>query len=562
MNMNPALCHASGDGSATAIVSGGTYPYQYQWSPSGGSGMTASNLASGNYTVEVSDDHGCSQISSITVTAPDDIVLNTSTTSASCYGLSDGTATITPAGGTQPYNYSWSPSGGILDVATNLFAGSYTVTVSDSHGCSDTASAFVSQPAPLSFTIAGTATTCMGQTTIVSANPSGGSVPYHFLWNNGDTTSSAIVSPTLTTVYTVDVEDDHGCSAAIQSVTVTVHPPLAVAAHVTSAICSGESVVISANASGGNGGPYAYSWNNGLMTGDTATVVPSHDSTFTVIASDGCTTPGAKDSVAVRVNPLPIVTFLPHLISGCTPVEADFLNYSTTPTGSIFLWDLGDKTYSNILNPSHLYTVPGRYSISLMIQTPQGCMNSLTIPNAVSVYGLPHAYFIQSSSIVSVINSTVQFTDNSIDAINWDWDFGDHSPASNDQNPVHQYGDTGSYRIRLAVTSIGGCVDTTFGRLQVEDEFAIYIPNAFTPNGDGVNDGFIAFGVGYTDYDMWIMDRWGKQIFHSTAKDQSWDGSYYSNGTLCQNDVYEYIIQVHDKSGKEHKFIGHVTLVR
>ena len=77
-----------------------------------------------------------------------------------------------------------------------------------------------------------------------------------------------------------------------------------------------------------------------------------------------------------------------------------------------------------------------------------------------------------------------------------------------------------------------------------------------------LNDGFIAMGVGIVDYDMWIIDRWGKQIFHSSSINQPWDGTAYSSDSYCQNDVYEYIIKVHDNRGKEHKYIGHVTLVR
>jgi len=268
------------------------------------------------------------------------------------------------------------------------------------------------------------------------------------------------------------------------------------------------------------------------------------------------------DWVPITVHPSPVLKFLPALIAGCTPVEANFLNYSQTPAGSTYLWDLGDNTLSHIKNPSHTYTVPGQYTVTLTIETPYGCKRSLTVPKMVTVYGLPEANFSQSANTINMLDPVVSVTDYSIDAVNWEWDFGDASPISYDQNPVHECGDTGSFEIKLLVTSSGGCPDSSYGRLFVEDVFSIYIPNAFTPNGDGVNDSFIAKGVGFTDYDMWIIDRWGKQIFHSTSPSDPWDGSYYHNNNLCQNDVYEYVILVHDNSGKEHKFIGHVTLVR
>ena len=107
-----------------------------------------------------------------------------------------------------------------------------------------------------------------------------------------------------------------------------------------------------------------------------------------------------------------------------------------------------------------------------------------------------------------------------------------------------------------------GCLDTIFGTIRVEQDFAIYIPNAFTPNKDGVNDGFLPLGVGWTDFEMWIMDRWGLVIFHSTSPETPWNGSYQNNEQPCQQDVYEYIVSVKDFRGKGHRYVGHVTLVR
>ena len=114
----------------------------------------------------------------------------------------------------------------------------------------------------------------------------------------------------------------------------------------------------------------------------------------------------------------------------------------------------------------------------------------------------------------------------------------------------------------LIVTNDGGCIDTTYGIIRVEPEFTIYVPNAFTPNGDGINDSFFANGLGFVNYEMWILDRWGKEIFYSKEANQHWDGSYYGGDVYCQNDVYEYIINVKDYKGKLHRVIGHVSLVR
>ncbi len=361
--------------------------------------------------------------------------------------------------------------------------------------------------------------------------------------------------------YTITLAGPSGCDSVITT-NLTIGPPLTVAAIGTSSICAGDAATISAIGAGGNGGPYSYSWNNGALLGSSLTVAPTHDSTFTVIISDGCSSPLATDSVQLTVHPTPVINFLPHLIRGCTPVEASFADNSIASPGSSYYWDFGDNTLSNDHNPSHVYTVPGQYNVSLVIVTPEGCLDNLTVPDAVIVDAIPDANFLQSTDVITTANAQVAFTDYSIGAMNWEWDFGDGSVFSSEQNPIHNYSDTGSYLIRLAVQSIGGCVDTAHGRLRVLEGFEIYIPNAFTPNGDGKNDGFIAQGIGFKEYDMRIINRWGTEIFHSTSINQSWDGTYYRNGDLCQNDVYEYVILVTDNSDIVHKFIGHVTLVR
>ena len=179
-----------------------------------------------------------------------------------------------------------------------------------------------------------------------------------------------------------------------------------------------------------------------------------------------------------------------------------------------------------------------------------------------TVFGFPVADFIQSADQVSIFQPVITFTDNSSDAISWDWNFGDGTSITDLTQPIHEYSDSGTYQVRLIVMNNGGCMDTTYGTIRIEPEFTLYVPNSFTPNGDGVNDYFFATGVGIIDYEMWIMDRWGKQIFHSQEQTHQWDGSYFGNDRSCQSDVYEFIINVHDYKGKPHKVIGHVSLVR
>ena len=201
--------------------------------------------------------------------------------------------------------------------------------------------------------------------------------------------------------------------------------------------------------------------------------------------------------------------------------------------------------------------------MSLLVTSPVGCEGSLLIQQLVEVTSYPSAEFSQSATDVTLASSSIAFTNMSSGATNYTWDFGDGSPLNTDANPSHTFQDTGTYIVQLITTNEMGCTDTINSLVKVTEDFIIYIPNAFTPNNDQVNDGFIATGVGFADYDMWILDRWGLKIFHSKdKKNQPWDGTYYQNGNMAQNDVYEYVIRVHDFQGKLHRFIGHVTLVR
>ncbi len=555
----PAGCNGVMDGSAMVQTSGGVAPYTYAWTPVAGNDSVLNNIASGIYSVLITDNSGCIDSIAVTVTSPSSVTLAISSSDISCFGNTNGSASVTTTGGTSPFTYLWSPSGGTSPQAVNLTAGTYAATVTDSSGCVSVISAIITQPPVLAFNVSGDATLCVGQNTTIAASATGGTMPYSYLWDNGVTTDSQFVTPSATTIYTVNVTDANGCTLAPQSVTVTLNPPLNLTATATPEICAGDSASIAAFSGGGNGGPYTYSWNNDAIATSFSIVYPNADTTFIVTVNDGCSPP-VQEAVSIIVNPIPQANFLPQLLNGCTPVLADFTNHGTAPAGSFYQWNLGDGTVSTDANVSHTYATPGHYTVSLVVTSPAGCTNAITVVDAVNVAGLPTANFDMSSHEVTILSPSIDFTDGSTDVVSWNWNFGDNSTSS-DINPTHNYADTGSYTIQLIVQNASGCMDTTYSVLRIEDDFTVFVPNAFTPNMDNINDGFIAVGIGWKDYEMFIIDRWGLEIFHSTSRDHPWNGTYYDNGNKCQSDVYEYIIRVHDKSDILHKFIGHVTLV-
>ncbi|MBK8584176.1 MAG: PKD domain-containing protein [Bacteroidetes bacterium] len=549
----PASCNGGLDGSANVVVNGGSSPYSYQWTGSSSTNSTASNLGIGNYTVTVTDANGCAEAEVATVNSATAIALNPVSSDLSCNGDQSGSASVSPVGGTPPYTYQWTGNVSTTDTATNLSGGLYTLIVTDVNGCASIENFNIIEPAAMSLSVSPAITVCIGQNTTLNAIVSGGSQPYVYQWSNGLNTDSISVMPSASTTYTVTVNDANGCLAGTQSISVSLNPPLSINASGPAGICGGEQVNLSSLATGGNGN-YTYSWNNGLFNTANAIDNPTSDATYTVVVTDDCGTPSATAQVTVIVSPDPIVDFGPGNLRGCTPLTVNFDDRSTTLAGSTYTWTFGDSNNSSTQNPEHTYTAAGSYDVTLEVMNSFGCSSVLVMPDMINVYDSPVASFVSQPTEVTNLEPNVSFTNTTIGADYYTWDFGDGSANVNDENPMHAYTDTGTYLITLITINNAGCIDTVRGYVEVGDAFAIYIPNAFTPNFDDVNDSFNALGIGWADFNLYILDRWGLNLYHSTDREKPWDGTYL--GDPCQSDTYVYKIQVHDTKGSCIRLLG------
>ncbi len=166
-----------------------------------------------------------------------------------------------------------------------------------------------------------------------------------------------------------------------------------------------------------------------------------------------------------------------------------------------------------------------------------------------------------------ILEPTVNFIDNSTGATSWNWNFGD-SLATNInnnsiiQNPSHTFSDIGNYYINLIVGNSSGCYDTAQLCLEIEPEFSFYIPNSFSPDGNGKNDGFFGKGGNIKEFAMQIYDRWGNLIFYTDNVDKHWDGRINRGTETGQEDVYVYVVNILDNKNKGHRYIGNVTIVK
>jgi gliding motility-associated-like protein len=162
----------------------------------------------------------------------------------------------------------------------------------------------------------------------------------------------------------------------------------------------------------------------------------------------------------------------------------------------------------------------------------------------------------------------VSFEDQSVGALYWAWDFGVPvitTDSSSLQNPTYSYADTGIYVVQLIVTNSFGCTDTAYNDVEIQPEYVIYAPNAFTPlNHDGINDYFMPQGVGIdpNNFEMTIFDRWGNAIFKTTDINKGWDGKANGGDKVAQIDVYVWKIRTKDYRGDNHDYIGHVTIIK
>jgi gliding motility-associated-like protein len=570
LTLSPVPTHCGkSDGRDSVVVSGGNPGYIYSWSPAGGTQPVAMGITAGNYTVIVHDSHGCSDTSHNTVpNLPGVNIVLDSTRNVSCFGGTNGMASATASGGFHPYVYTWSPGGQTTPKATNLSAGTYVCTVTDSAGCRNTVSATILQP-PL-LTVATTPSTiCLTGCANLTSVGNGGTPVYNYAWTLNGTPSPVHVCPTASTTYTVICTDAHGC-ASTAPLTISVNPALEVIASGAKKICPGSSTVLNAIGSGGNGGPYTYLWAppTGLSSTTVAnpTASPTVTTTYTVIVSDNCGTPTDSDQVTVTVYPLPVVNFTAKDTVVCGPDCVVFTGTSV-PACSTAVWNFGDGTSgSGCTTASHCYPTAGNYTITYTVTDVDGCPGTHSINQFFNVLQKPVAAFTDSPQPTTMLDSVIYFTDQSIGSIaSWSWNFGDLAGATSLlQNPHYGYPDTGCYPVTLIIVATNGCKDEVEHPVCIQPYFTFYAPNTFTPNGDGKNDVWMPYGVGIdpNNYHLMMFDRWGNLMFETYAWDQGWDGRANNGVNIAQIDTYVWKVDLKDVFHNKHQYIGHCNIIK
>jgi len=577
----PSSCGTT-DGQVSVVASGGTVAnnYLYSWNSTPvQTTAAATELAPATYTVSVTDDNGCVQTASAEVTETAGFVINIIAFSdASCFQICDATATVTTGNGAVlPVTYLWS-NGQTTAAASGFCAGNQMVTVIDDVGCTATESITISEPTEVTTQpTADTSPICIGQSSVLTSMASGGTPPYSvFSWSASpvDVSLTDVADPTVlplvSTVYSVVATDANGCTSTVNNVFIDVLLPLTLSviqpAAIDTSICLNDAATFNLQATGGDGNfNYHLFPNANTPINLPFTVQPTATTVYNFSVSDGCTTPPANTSSTVTVFPLPQVNFEGDLLSGCHPHTVTFTDL-TSATPVSWNWDFGDpdaNANSSVqTNPGNLFSGPGIFDITLTVISEEGCVAELTRPNYVEVFPAPDANFSLDPTNTEILNSRISFSDLSAGDISvWNWDFGDGN-FSEEQNPTHVYLDTGAITILLQVITENECEDTISNQVVVNPILTFWVPNAFTPNSDRINPTFRAYGEGFdlNNFQMFVYNRWGQQIFFSSDIKIGWNGTY--NNTEVEEGTYTWRILIADFNGRVFPHNGHITLTR
>ncbi|MBU0488730.1 MAG: gliding motility-associated C-terminal domain-containing protein [Bacteroidetes bacterium] len=561
-------------GGSTVLTATGAVTYA--WSPGtglssvSGSPVTATPPVTTTYTV-TGTDYGCTNTATITITILPEPIITISPPSLS---LCPNEAQVITASGAS--TFTWSPatylsatSGASVTVTpqSNMV---YYVNGIDSHGCSNTASISITlnPPASVSTYPAGPYI-CLGNTVSIDAM---GLASYTWSPSTGlnlISGPSVIASPSVTTTYTVSGTDASGCPG---STTVTVSIYAAPIINITpdsSSVCYGNP--ISLTAVGGN----SYTWSPAaglsVTTGPTVVATPYTPVNYTVSSTDfnGCT--GSADAY-INIYPDPVVEFTGDPIDGCEPHTVAFTDQTNVPV-AFYAWDFGDY-YSNLNTsadsaPTHEYLHSGEFDVTLKVTSNYGCKSQLTKSHYIKVYELPEIDFYFTPRYPEVINSTVFFHPEGLnyDIAEWIWNFGDPSSENEDwasiATPAHTYRDSGTYIVTLVVANSYSCADTVQKTVFVNDVFNVYVPSAFTPNGDELNDKVCVKGSSLDpeDFRFYIFDRWGSILYFSEDLEACWDGTDLKGNPIAQG-TYIWMVRIKEMRGIPRKFTGHITILR
>ncbi len=490
-------------------------------------------------------------------------------TPPSCFGLSNAEIQID-----NPNANDYSFDNGVTWQADSMLAGfsagTYSVCSKNYLGCQVCSSITISDPTPIQLTVSNDTLICENGIASLAAVASGGtSFLYHWDFTT-DTDGIQQLSPAADSTVSVYAENNFGCQSLTETINVNVRPVISASITPATEICPGYPTNLTVSASGGNNGPYQFTWSSGAVTtglNSTQLLNPSATTTYTVEVSDGCESTPVTVTSEIEVLPLPVPLISTLSPAVCEP--ANFVVQSNTDPNMVehLYWTISDgQQFTDQESITTASMNAGNYNIQLIVESPNGCIDSTTFFNFLTVYPNPTANFTYSPNPVKMFNTEVHLTNYSFNGVSYEWFIQEGNPSYSQSENVQAMfpdGETGNYDVLLVTTSSFGCIDSLVKTIAVLPEILLYVPNTFTPDGDEFNQqwGIQMSGMDTYNFVIRLYNRWGEIVWESFNPSETWDGTY--NGSLVQQGTYTWTIEAKDPNNDDKfEYSGHVLVLR
>ncbi|MDY0140690.1 MAG: gliding motility-associated C-terminal domain-containing protein [Bacteroidales bacterium] len=541
IDVDNVVCYGESNGSALANVSGGTMPIHYLWSDDNHSTTASINfMPAGFYTLTVSDQNGCQIIETIQIQQSPQLTVSCNATPIVCE-VTLGSVIATADGGSGGFSYWWSNAENSSQIS-NLTEGIYEVTVTDTNGCTATNTASVGIQGHINLTITEThPISCFGDNdAVLIVNASAAANPIDYLWSNNYTTD--IISNIGAGFYTVSATDNWGCTG-YASYDLNEPGQIQVSMSSTSVLCYGSNEGSASAIASSGSVPYSYLWSNNEIS-NTITGLYSGLYLVTVTDNNNCSVTAQID-VPQPENPLNLTLDINGI--ACYGENSGLLNtqaFGGTPPYTYF-WQY-DQFTSTDANLNNLYA--GQYR--LLVTDANDCIidtiASIFEPSAIDAtytYTRPTCIGNNNGSIeINVIGGTSPYL--------FSWNGG--------ASPVNYLDGLTQGTYLVTITDANQCIyELRSVMIEDIDEDCIKIPNAFTPNTDGINDTWIIENIEmFPDAYINVFNRWGQQLFAGRGNSEPWNGTY--NGKFVPTGSYIYTVDLY-RNGQHYN--GIVTVV-
>jgi len=552
INKVDILCFGDAVGSLEVDVSGGTkteissgvFDYEYNWSGPNGYTSTSKNidnLLAGTYTLNVLDDLGCTTSANFIVNQSNQINIDVTKKDESCYQTNDGSIDVILSGGTAPYTFSWSNAATGLSLS-NLAPDTYTIIVTDANNCTEQASIVINEAL---FYIEPTTTPILCSSdndASINLNLTGGIAPISIVWSDG-VTGEAQRTNLAAGTYTVTITDSNPTQCPIEETFIFSNPtPIVVTKIVTDATdCIIEnSGSINLEVSGGVA-PYTFLWNTNETTEDLNAIGPG-DYSVQITDAIGCVF--TEQYNVFRQDTLDVL--VDEVVLRDCDLRTASKQLSAIAIGGFepytYSWSSG--TISGAEN--NIMTTSENDIYILTIIDSAGCSVEKSFNVDVPTIGITdfdYSSFAFDNYNLLSLKDPIQFANLSTgDIRRITWDFGDGSPTTNQENPIHTYNKEGFYTVTFTVEYEAGCTYTLERNLNITKGYILIVPNSFTPNGDGLNDTIRPIHEGFSEIEMTIYTTWGAKVYYEKTEDfNGWDG--FIKGLPAENGNYVIVIK-------------------